>query len=81
MSKIIIEDRRKHSYIKPFVYLALQLIVMAEMFYITTTLTPYKELIYNVSMIVVLFLIHRTFVVLRRTLLQEESSKGELILL
>jgi len=68
MSKIVIEDRRKHSVIKPFIYLFLQIVILAEMYYITTTTVPYKELVFNASMIVVvLLLIHRTFKVLQRT--------------
>jgi hypothetical protein len=67
MSKIIIEDRRQHSYIKPFIYLFLQLVILWEMYFITTTTVPYKELIFNASMIVVILLIHQTFKILQRT--------------
>ena len=69
MSKILIEDRRKHSYIKPFIYLSLQLTIVAEMNYITLATLPYtyKEIVYNASMVVVIYMIHKTFVILRRT--------------
>jgi len=67
MSKIIIEDRRSNSVIKPFIYLFLQIVILFEMYYITTTTVPYKELVFNASMIVVVLLIHRTFKVLQRT--------------
>ena len=67
MSKIIIEDRRQHSYIKPFIYLFLQLVILWEMYFITTTTVPYKELIFNSSMIVVVLLIHQTFKILQRS--------------
>lgn len=76
MSKIIIEDRRKHSYIKPFVYLFLQLIIVAEMNIITFATLPYifREIIYNASMLLVVYLIHKTFVILRRTKPQKNQS-------
>ncbi len=67
MSKILIEDRRQHSYIKPFLYLFFQLVILFEMYYITTTTVPYKEIVFNTSMIVVAFLIYKTFKILHRT--------------
>ena len=67
MSKIVIEDRRKHSYIKPFIYLFFQLIILWEMYFITTITVPYKELVFDVSMLIVVILIHKTFKILQRT--------------
>ncbi len=77
MNKVIIEDRRKHSYIKPFVYLFLQLIIVIEMNIITFATLPYlyKEIVYNASMILVLYLIHKTFIILRRTKPTQTQSK------
>ncbi len=67
MDKVTINERRSQSIIKPIIYLLLQLIVVAEIFYITITTTPYKELIFDASALVVVFLIHKTFKVLKRT--------------
>ncbi len=67
MDKVIINERRSPSIIKPIIYLFLELIIVAEMFYITTTTTPYKEIMYDASAIVVIFLIHKTFKVIKRT--------------
>ncbi len=74
MNKVIIKDRRSSSIIKPIIYLFLQLIIVAEMFYITTTTTPYKELIFDASAITVILLIHRTFQVIKRALLYRSKK-------
>ena len=80
MNKVTINERRSPSIIKPIIYLFLQLIVVGEMFYITTTTTPYKELIFNASAIVVILLIHRTFQVLKRTSPQRTTKSVKSVL-
>jgi len=77
MKQVTIIERRKHSYIKPFVYLFLQLIIVAEMNIITFSMLPYiyKEIVYNASMVVVIFMIHKTFKILKRTKPDYNTSK------
>ncbi len=75
MNKVNTNERRTHSIIKPIIYLFLQLIIVSEMFYITTTTTPYRELLFDASAIVIVLLIHRTFKILRRSSYQKTSNK------
>ena len=67
--------RREDSNIKPIIYLCFQLIMLYVMYYITTTTVAYENYIFNFALITILFLVHRTAVVIKRTKPQRSSNK------